>query len=65
MSEASLAAQRLAVITMRAHAPLQALVPDANILDRSGRPEVFPCVIVGEAQTVGDDIDCADLSADR
>ena len=62
MSEASLAAQRLAVITMRAHAPLQALVPDANILDRSGRPEVFPCVIVGEAQTVGDDIDCADLS---
>lgn len=62
MSEASLAAQRLAVVTMRAHAPLQSLVPDANIMDRNARPEVFPCVIVGEAQTVGDDIDCADLS---
>lgn len=62
MSEASLAAQRLAVVTMRAHSPLQALVPDANIMDRNARPEVFPCIIVGEAQTVGDDIDCADLS---
>lgn len=62
MSEASLAAQRFAVITMRAHAPLATLIPDANIFDRSGRPEVFPCVIVGEAQVVGDDIECADLS---
>lgn len=62
MSEASLAAQRLAVTTMRAHAPLTALVPSANIFDRNERPEVFPCVVVGEAQTVGDDIDCADLS---
>lgn len=62
MSEASLAAQRLAVVTMRAHAPLQTLVPDANIMDRNARPEIFPCIIVGEAQTVGDDIDCADLS---
>lgn len=62
MSEASLAAQRLAVVNMRTHIPLRALVPQENIFDRNQRPEVFPCVIVGEAQTVGDDIDCADLS---
>lgn len=58
MSEASLAAQRLAVTTLRAHAPLQALVPDANIMDRNTRPEVFPCIVLGEGQTVGDDATC-------
>lgn len=62
MSEASLAAQRLSVTRMRSRAALTALVPAANIMDRNERPEVFPCVIVGEAQTVGDDSDCADLS---
>ncbi len=62
MSEASLAAQRAAVTAMRARGALIALVPSANIFDRNERPEVFPCVVVGEAQTVGDDIDCADLS---
>lgn len=62
MSEASLAAQRLAVTAMRARSALTALVPATNIFDRNERPEVFPCVVVGEAQTVGDDIDCADLS---
>ncbi len=62
MTEASLAAQRLAVIAMRAYGPLNNLVPDLNIFDKSGRPERFPCVIVGESQVVGGDIDCADLS---
>lgn len=62
MSEASLAAQRAAVTAMRAYGALTTLVPSANIMDRNERPEVFPCIIVGEAQTVGDDIDCADLS---
>src|SRR5690554_40202 len=62
MTEASLAAQRLAVTTMRAYGPLISLVPDLNIFDKNGRPERFPCVIVGESQVVGDDIDCADLS---
>lgn len=62
MSEASLAAQRLAVISMRARAALLALVPALNIFDRSSRPEVFPCIIVGEGQTVGEDTDCHDLS---
>ena len=62
MSEASLAAQRFAVKRLREHVPLGPLVPDANIFDRNDRPEVFPCIIVGEGQTVGDDIECADLS---
>lgn len=62
MSEASLAAQRLAVAKMRARPELTALVPSGNIFDRNERPEVFPCVVIGEGQTVGDDIDCADLS---
>ena len=62
MAEASLAAQRLAVATMRAHAALTALVPAANILDRHARPEVFPCILVGEGSTAGADTDCHDLS---
>jgi hypothetical protein len=62
MAEASLAAQRLAVLGMRAHIPLRALVPQGHIFDRNSRPEIFPCIIVGEAQTVGDDVECADLS---
>eukprot|EP00913_Durusdinium_trenchii_P021275 g19988.t1 len=62
MSEASLAAQRAAVAAMRAYEDLTHLVPAANIFDRNQRPEVFPCVIVGEGQVVSDDIDCADTS---
>lgn len=62
MTEASLAAQRLAVASMRARDALLLLVPGNNIFDRHSRPEVFPCVIVGEAQTVGADTDCFDLS---
>ncbi|MEP7457067.1 DUF3168 domain-containing protein [Phyllobacterium sp. SB3] len=60
--EASLAAQRLAIISMRARPALLALVPSVNIIDRNERPEIFPCIICGEAQTVGEDIDCADTS---
>lgn len=58
MSEASLAAQRLAVTAMRARAQLTALVPSANMFDRNERPEIFPCLIIGEAQTVSDDAHC-------
>lgn len=58
MTEASLAAQRVAVAAMRARPELLALVPSANIFDRHQRPEVFPCVIVGEGQTVADEADC-------
>lgn len=62
MSEASLAAQQLAVGAMRASAGVLALVPSQNIFDRAGRPERFPCIILGEATTTGEDIECADLS---
>lgn len=62
MSEESLAVQKLIVATLRVHAPLLALVPVTNIYDRHGRPDRFPAVIIGEAQTVGDDIDCGELS---
>jgi len=58
MSEASLAAQRLAVTAMRARPALTALVPSANIFDRNQRPEIFPCVVIGEAQVVADEADC-------
>lgn len=58
MSEATLAAARLAVVTLRARPALTALVPALNIIDKNQRPEVFPCIIVGEAQAVADDADC-------
>ena len=30
------------------------LVPAVHILDRNGRPEVFPCVLIGEGETMPD-----------
>lgn len=62
MSEASLATQKFLRSLMIARPALRALVPIANIMDRHSRPEVFPCILIGEGQVVGDDIDCADLS---
>ncbi|MBL6431885.1 MAG: DUF3168 domain-containing protein [Alphaproteobacteria bacterium] len=62
MSEASLAAQRVAVTKMRAREALTALVPASHFMDRNERPERFPCVIVGEAQTVSDESECFDGS---
>jgi hypothetical protein len=29
-----------------------ALIPETNVMDSNGRPEVMPCVLVGEGQTV-------------
>lgn len=57
-----MAAQRLAVVTMRATPAVTALVPGASIFDRHQRPETFPCIIVGEGQAVGDDVDCVQAS---
>ncbi len=31
------------------------LVPASAILDRNSRPEVFPCILIGEGHTVPDD----------
>lgn len=49
-------AMRAALI---ADAAMTALVPAANIYDRHARPEVFPCVILGEAMEVADDMTLA------
>lgn len=62
MSEESLAVQRLIRDRLRGDAAVTALVATGSIFDRNERPEVFPCIIIGEAQTVGDDIDCGQLS---
>lgn len=62
MSEPSLAAQRHAIAVMRAYAPLTALVPALSIFDRNDRPSEFPCILVGDSQSVGDDTDCTDLT---
>jgi hypothetical protein len=62
MAEASLAAQRHAVAVLRSYTPLTDLVPAGAIFDRNDRPSVFPCIIVGDAQSVGDDTDCHDLT---
>lgn len=35
--------------------PVTALVAAAAILDKNIRPEVFPCIIIGEGQTLPDD----------
>ncbi|QFY60367.1 DUF3168 domain-containing protein [Rhizobium grahamii] len=62
MTEVSLAAQRAAVVAMRGYQDLTDIVPPLHIFDRNQRPEVFPCVIVGDAMVDSDDIDCADTS---
>lgn len=58
MSEPSLAAQKLLVETLRTRPALTALVPAANIFDKNKLPEIFPCIIIGEGQTVADDAQC-------
>ncbi|WP_457796649.1 DUF3168 domain-containing protein [Methylocystis sp. S23] len=35
---------------------MTALVPASNIYDRHARPEVFPCILMGEMQEVSDDL---------
>jgi hypothetical protein len=59
MSEASLAVQKVLLTRLRAYAPLMALVPSASIFDRNSRPEVFPSIVIGEAQIVDEDLDLA------
>ncbi len=62
MTEVSLAAQKYLRNLMLARPALLALVPAASIFDRHSRPEIFPCIIIGEAQVVGDDNECMTLS---
>ncbi len=58
MTEPSLAAQRAIATTLKAPAAITDLVPAANIFDRSGRPEKFPCIILGEGQTIDESDEC-------
>ena len=52
MTEPSLAAQRAVVAALRASVAVTALCPAANIFDRSQRPEIFPCIVLGTGQLV-------------
>jgi hypothetical protein len=68
MTEPSLALQATIRTRLIAAAPVTALVPAINIFDRNRRPEVFPCVVIGDGQSIfADNIDtfadraCADL----
>jgi hypothetical protein len=58
MTEPSLAAQRAVVVALRAASAVTDLCQAANILDRSQRPEIFPCIILGDGTTVDDSDDC-------
>lgn len=50
--EPSLSLQKAIFARLLASAELTALVPPDNIVDATGRPEVMPCVNIGEGQTV-------------
>jgi hypothetical protein len=50
--EPSLDLQKGIRARLLASADLMALVPADNVLDKTGRPEVFPMVGIGEGQTV-------------
>ncbi|MFE3837543.1 DUF3168 domain-containing protein [Pseudogemmobacter sonorensis] len=52
MAEPSLALQAMLRARMVASGVVTSLVPAAHILDRNTRPEVFPCILIGEAQTL-------------
>lgn len=50
--EASLALQKAIRGRLIAASAVTALVPAASIVDRNGKPATFPCVLIGEAQTM-------------
>lgn len=52
MIEASLTVQTAIRSRLIASPLVTALVPAASIFDRHSRPEKFPCIIVGDGQTV-------------
>lgn len=58
MTEPSLALQAAIRARLIAHAALTALVPAEHIFDRNKRPEAYPCILLGDGQTVyADDYD--------
>jgi hypothetical protein len=52
MTEPSLALQRAIRNALITDAGVTALVPAASIFDGAARPEAFPCIIIGDGQTV-------------
>lgn len=52
MAEPSLALQAMVRARLTGSALLTSLVPAAHVLDKNSRPEVFPCILIGEAQTL-------------
>jgi hypothetical protein len=52
----SAALQKAIRDALTANADLTALVPAIAIMDRTGRPERFPCIILGEGQEVNADL---------
>lgn len=61
MSEA-LAVQKHLLAKLRGSPPLLAAVPASNIFDSGNERDVFPSIVLGEAQTVADDNSCADAA---
>lgn len=55
MMEASLALQTAIRAQLIASTEVTALVQAQAIFDRSARPEIFPCVVIGDGQTVLED----------
>lgn len=53
---AALALQKAVRTRFTSYAPVTALVPADNILDRNARPELFPCIVIGEALEVAEDV---------
>ncbi|WP_276118383.1 DUF3168 domain-containing protein [Pararhizobium qamdonense] len=51
--EPSLELQKAIRSRLVASSAVIGLVPAANIVDRNGLPAVFPCILIGEGQTVG------------
>ncbi|WP_333822428.1 DUF3168 domain-containing protein [Pinisolibacter sp.] len=50
-----MALQTLVRARLIASPDLVALVPADHVLDKNDRPEVFPCILIGEGQTLPDE----------
>jgi len=55
MSDPSLELQKAIRSRLAASSAVTVLVPTTAIVDRNSRPEVFPCIVIGEGQTVADE----------
>lgn len=51
-SDPSLVLQKIIRQRLIASGDVLALIPAGNIMDSNGRPEVMPCILIGEGQSV-------------